>query len=259
MTWVVGIASMFGYSAALSDIQVSWPGGQTLDCLQKLYPIAPFMVAGFSGSVELGFALISDLYAWLKPQVPNGGAVNTRIVIQLWWRRARWIFGRGRAELQKLGTQLLVAGISPGERRGDLRPRTEVVVLSSSSGFRPRYASPMAPVSIGSGSGVPEYAVALQNLDYLSSAEGSFLGGFAAGVGLHASLALWSNPRPGVSSYLHLGLARLGEAKVLPLRQSKPGPTGLPVDDPMPAVTSSWGEFNRLAQSKGLRASAALA
>jgi hypothetical protein len=253
------MASMFGYSAALSDRQVSWPGGQTLNCLQKLYPIAPFMVAGFSGSVELGFSLINDFCAWLKPQVPAGGAVNTRVVVQLWWRRARWIFGRGRADLQRQGTQILVAGISPSERRGDLRPRTEVIILSSSDGFVPRHANPMAPVSIGSGSDVPEYNAALQNLDYLLSVEGSLLGGFAAGIGLHASLALWSNPQLGVSSYLHLGLAQLGEAKVLPLRQSKPGPNGLSIDDPMPAVASNWEEFSRLARGSGLRASAASA
>lgn len=143
---------MFGYAAAISDVQVTWPSqGKSLDCLQKVYPIAPFMVAGFAGSVRIGFYLLGDLYRWVNAQRQEQEAINMRIVAHLWWRRARRIFSLQESELMKLGSQVLLAGVSMGEREGDAPwARSDVIVLRSSEGFRPRYARgleayPLAP------------------------------------------------------------------------------------------------------------------
>ena len=61
LTWILGSGVMFGYGALISDVRVSWGSGETLDALQKIYPVARSMMAGFAGSVELGFQLIADM------------------------------------------------------------------------------------------------------------------------------------------------------------------------------------------------------
>lgn len=60
MTWIVGTSSLFGYAAAVSDVQVTWPEGRHLDCLQKVYPAIPIVAFGFSGSVRIGSHLLED-------------------------------------------------------------------------------------------------------------------------------------------------------------------------------------------------------
>jgi hypothetical protein len=46
---------MFGYGFGLSDIRVTLGDGSEVDCLQKIYPVARWVAAGFSGSVKIGF------------------------------------------------------------------------------------------------------------------------------------------------------------------------------------------------------------
>jgi len=55
---------MFGYGFGLSDIRVTLGNGTEVDCLQKIYPVARWVAAGFSGSVQIGFALIDSLSRW---------------------------------------------------------------------------------------------------------------------------------------------------------------------------------------------------
>ena len=60
MTWIVGRSIPFGYSVALSDIRVTLDGRE-IDCLQKIYPVGPFIAMGFAGSVPIGFAMIDRM------------------------------------------------------------------------------------------------------------------------------------------------------------------------------------------------------
>jgi hypothetical protein len=66
MTWVIGASSLFGHGAVISDIQVTFRTGQTVDLLQKAYPLGRFIVGGFSGSVLIGFRLLQSLKDMLK-------------------------------------------------------------------------------------------------------------------------------------------------------------------------------------------------
>ena len=45
-------------------IRVTLGDGTEADCLQKIYPVARWVAAGFSGSVQIGFALIDSLSRW---------------------------------------------------------------------------------------------------------------------------------------------------------------------------------------------------
>jgi hypothetical protein len=261
MTWVIGLRSMFGYAAAISDVQVTWPSqGKTLDCLQKVYPIAPFMVAGFAGSVRIGFGLLEDLYRWVNFQRHEEEAVNTRIVAHLWWRRARRLFSMQRPELRSLGAQVLLAGVSIGEREVDAPwARSDVISLRSSEGFKPRYAKGLEALSVGSGSEVEEYIEALGGLHELIQAEVFNPGGFGFGLAMRLSFILRQHPRPGVSRHLILAIARQGDLNLSIINRTDFPPEGQPIEDPVPPIARSWEEFKRLASTHGLEAPSASA
>src|SRR6202035_2853935 len=100
MTWVIGVATPFGYGAAISDIQVTWPeSGRTLDCLRKVYALSPFFVGGFAGSVSLGFQLLGDMASCLRTVDP-GYYIPPRAFANKWYRRARRYFWQQSSELQ---------------------------------------------------------------------------------------------------------------------------------------------------------------
>jgi hypothetical protein len=61
MTWVVATPTRFGDGFGLSDICVTLDDGTEVDCLQKLHPVGRYVAAGFSGDVEIGFAMIDQL------------------------------------------------------------------------------------------------------------------------------------------------------------------------------------------------------
>jgi hypothetical protein len=92
MTWIVGTATPFGYSFALSDTRVSWGSGRYLDCLQKIYPVARYIAVGFAGSVRIGFTIVealkSSLYlademlAWNPPELVAELPAQLRMVFQ---------------------------------------------------------------------------------------------------------------------------------------------------------------------------------
>src|SRR5260370_41301836 len=93
MTWVIGSPTSLGYVMGLADVQVSWgETGQSHDCLRKVYEVAPFIAAGFSGSVRLGFRLLEDLARFLSPTPEPGESWIPRCVALNWYRRARWIY-----------------------------------------------------------------------------------------------------------------------------------------------------------------------
>jgi hypothetical protein len=73
MTWIVGAAPPIGYAVGISDIRVTFSDASERDCLQKIYPISPFIAAGFAGSVRIGFAIVDTLRLQLK-DLPDGAA-----------------------------------------------------------------------------------------------------------------------------------------------------------------------------------------
>src|SRR5437879_4856448 len=93
MTWIIGSPTSFGYVMGLADIQVSWgENGPRHDCLRKVYEVAPFIAAGFSGSVRIGFSLLEDLAQFLSPPPETGESWIPRWVALKWNRHARRIF-----------------------------------------------------------------------------------------------------------------------------------------------------------------------
>lgn len=72
MTWVVGMPTIIGGSVGLSDVRVTLQpndGGPAIefDGVQKIFGIGHFIALAFSGSIQIGFAMVQALARLLQP------------------------------------------------------------------------------------------------------------------------------------------------------------------------------------------------
>jgi hypothetical protein len=76
MTWVIGASSIFDYGAMMSDVRVTFRDGSERDLVQKAYPVGPYIVAGYAGSVRIGFQMLDSLTKFLivPANAPQPGA-----------------------------------------------------------------------------------------------------------------------------------------------------------------------------------------
>ncbi len=260
MTWVIGVANVFGYGATISDVQVSWPqSGRALDCLQKVYGLGPCIAGGFSGSVEMGFRLLADMAVIINSTTPPGHAIIPRYFAHKWHRRARRIFSEQPPPIQQLGSELLLVGVSPGERIGDSPwPRADVIVMRSRTGFSPEYATGIRCLSIGSGSAVEVYREALENPETFIQLELGGSAGIAFGLAVRLRHVLSKHPKPGISRYTHLTLVRADSITIQPMDFTDIESDGTVVRDHMPPVARSWEEFSTLVERNGLASAEAV-
>src|SRR5258706_3445289 len=117
MTWIVGAAATTGYAVGVSDIRVSFGNGQELDCLQKLYPMARFIAAGFAGSVEIRFRMLDGLAYQLR-DAPNDRAFLPQEVADCFAPLAKDIFQMVPAVSRDLGSHIILLGVHPTEDLG---------------------------------------------------------------------------------------------------------------------------------------------
>ncbi len=215
MTWVVGASTIFGYGLIVSDICVTFRkmdgSKETRDCLQKIYPIAPSIVAGFSGSVRIGFELIDDLQRFLPP-LEKGMAWQPEWVAENWKERAQKLFD-GFPQIEKDATaSIIMVGLHPTKHIGiPEMARIYVVTMNSWEGFVPKITTaPSESQSIGSGSIVGEYRTAVRELvqDFhpMMQMEVGNLGGWGKSIAIDISAAIRKRPTIGVSEHLHIGI-----------------------------------------------------
>ncbi len=100
MTWVVGIPGLMTGAAAMADVRipVEEPDGSRSGPtfgVQKLHAVAPVVVVGFAGIVELGLEAIECLRADL-PSLPEGRLYSPPGLAEYWAPRLR-AWGRARA------------------------------------------------------------------------------------------------------------------------------------------------------------------
>jgi hypothetical protein len=266
MTWVIGLASPFGYGVAVSDVQVTFENGETLDCLQKVYAVAPNMVAGFSGSVKLGFALVDDLARVLRANLAPGEVVFPRRAAHFWHRRARRIFQRAPAALQRYGASVMLVGVSPTENLGDAPwARSYVVTMDSGEAFEPRYAAPDECVSIGSGNDVESYRQyvvhASKNPFPLMKMEQGLPGGMGGSLAMTAAVMIHREPRSGISKLLQRATVWRRRVEILPVNLGQPAEdgSGEVIFPALPELARSWPEFCTLVHRRGLSSASATA
>jgi len=210
MTWVVGTPTFFGYAILVSDIRVTvtLADGQKhyLDCLQKIYPVSKSMLAGFAGSVKIGFRMLAQLQ-YESAKVPPDTDWVLDIIANTWWPRlARRIFEASEAGEKNLGSQIIISAGHPDKNMGDAPwPQTGVYTFSSPN-FEPRRGDYGQVLSIG----CPEkrYTDALNRVvSDFSFMETAVVGEFGPGSTLAHALKteIAEDPLPGVSLLFQVG------------------------------------------------------
>jgi hypothetical protein len=264
MTWIVGASSPFGVAAALSDIRVTLADGSERDCLQKIYPVGPFLAMGFAGSVAIGFSMVAHLSLSLSG-VPPDCAWMPDAVADWWPTNAREIFHEAPPAEQESGCQLLLAGVHPTQGFGPPEFARPYVYTFSCPVFEPKLAAVSTAISIGSGAFIDEHRRLLENLSAWPGDhkpvwfQTATMGPRGLGLGFALSLTrqLQDMPQRGISPHLHVCIVTRGQIQIAPNDYVAHAPDGTETPFRMPAVARSMREFCDMLGALGLAAGAA--
>jgi hypothetical protein len=256
MTWVLGTNTPFGYAVGLSDIRVT-VGNEAFDCLQKVYEISRFVVAGFAGSVEIGFAMVNALQQWLGP-IPADEAVVPQDVATRFPRLAQSIFERFPPEVRAHRSHVILFCVDPlpDETR---EPRSEIYVFRDPD-FIPEPIHAVEVVSIGCGT--LEYEEAL--LDFNSNPFNHLQfatagpGGVARVLGSTAKKTVQEKPTVGVSPHLHACVVSSAGIVIRPNDEQWWQAGQLVEDFKMPWVAQSKEEIDQFLAGRGLSSAQAI-
>jgi len=255
MTWVIGASTMFGYGIVLSDICVTFRNGERRDILQKAYPVGNYIVAGFAGSIELGFMLLQNLREFLKlPEEVKDSAWHPAWVTEKWSPIAKEIYDHAPKELQHDGSQVLMVGASPSEDIGIPGLSQSYVSVLRSPKFSPEIICGGNKIrSIGSGSGVDVYAKALEDFQKdsyhpLMKLEVGSPGGWGNAIKAVLTKVLEKNPEPGISRHIQTFLIRRGEILQGNNDHTIYPPNQEPIEIKMPRVARGYPEFKKMVQ-----------
>jgi hypothetical protein len=246
VTWVVGKATPWGYALGLSDVSVTFGDGTTLDCLQKIYPVAPNIAAGFAGSVRIGLTMVALLRRFLR--LPPGAIGFDPVAVAAEFPQlARECFQSFDSMEQKRQSDLLLVSINPNESNG-LFARSYVHKLCSPD-YQLEAAPPRAVQSIGSGA--DEYVAALERMNQeLHMLDGLELRTLSSqqGIGLDLllSVSLSDEPKAGISPHMHICVVRPEGISIRPNDKRIHRPDGVVEDFRMPRVATSFDEFSDL-------------
>ncbi len=260
MTWVIGASSIFGYGAIMSDVRVTFSGGSERDILQKAYPLGPYIIGGFAGSVKIGFELLNSLQYGLSPPATAGppGSLWTWdpvAVAHEWQSVARAIFANADPAEQAAHSHILIVGISHEALNPDAvkapniiqRPRA-IIIRMMSPEFEPLITSkPLSVEHIGSGANVEKYVELMEHyFDPMSGtlqAETAAFGMWPKMLSSGVRQVVSEHPVSGVSPHVHILVCRSGQMFMM-TNDTTIVPHGKePIEFKMPKVAQSYGEF----------------
>lgn len=252
----------FGYAVGVSDIQVSFPDGKRLDCLQKIYPVTRWIAAGFAGSVIVGFRMMQDLREAFS-NIASDEAWMPRYAAFKWYRRARRIFGTVREEHRARGCSIILLGVSPQANLGLPNcARADVIVMESKNGFEPQICARRGCLAIGSGNDADEYASAVREIAednfFLMQWEiGDKRGGMGSALGTHLALTLMKHPVLGVSRYVQQVTVSRGDIRIGQHVMSEFEEDGTEIVHTPPPIAASWGAYEKIVLLSGFGKAAA--
>ena len=247
MTWVVGTSCRFGWAAGFGDIRVTFPNGVERDGIQKIHPVGRYIGAGFSGSVRIGFSMLSGLSQLLHGDEP-GMAWDLSQVAEWWPQDARGIWERSPDLEKSARSELMLFGVDP--IRGNPWAKPYVYVFRSPE-FAPTptaLTGMLETCSIGRGAGIKTYCEAIQNLaadEDLIRLEAGHPAGIVSGIDRRITERLEALPIPGISPHLHVCIAfrdRINCGTNDRRYIGRPPETHFV----MPPVARSYAEFNRM-------------
>jgi len=249
MTWIVGAAAPLGYAVGISDIRVTFRDGSDRDCLQKIYPMARFIAAGFAGSVRTGFAMLESS-AHLLRDAPDGSAFFPQEVVDCFSPLARDVFPSFPPDERAWHSHLMLLAAHPTEDVGiPGYARCSVHILKSLD-FVPNIVPIGQVVSIGSGSVFPPYQEVVasfsSNLMSLMQMEVAGIGASSVLLSMAMQKTIERNPSPGISSHAHICLVYRGVVDVRPNNCDQYPQSGEKIEFRMPQVATSWSEFTQM-------------
>jgi hypothetical protein len=222
--------------------------------LQKLYPMARFVAAGFAGSVRIGFAMLKELADQL-PRIPEDHSFVPQTVAEILSPLAKDIFKNSAPEERALRSDLMFLGAHPTITVGiPGYARCSVYILRSPN-FLPEDAQIGQVVSVGNGSVFQPYRDVLQSFssDPMSLMQMAPAGAGASSLTLAMAIqkTVERNPLPGVSPHAHICLVQGGGLAVFPNDHKVFPQSGHPTEFKMPRVATTWDEFDRMASADG--------
>jgi hypothetical protein len=256
MTWVVGASSLFGYGVMVSDVRVSWSDNTEADLLRKAYRVGPYLIAGFAGSVNVGFQLIDSLQKFLLPPDNSVAAWKPDWVAEHWHPEAATIFSKAMPEEQALHSQLLIVGVSPDEHLGAGGfPRVYLIKMEAPD-FRPIFLPKGLTVChIGSGSDVAIYEQTIATFFDIASptlqAATAGPAAWAQMLGNSVGRLVSDNPIDGISPHVHIQVCSLGSFHAGDNNVTRVHHDGRHVEFRMPQVASTYDEFAVLCKKIG--------
>ena len=231
--------------------------------VQKLHAVAPWILLGFSGSVELGLRAVNDVRAQYG-QLPPGAFWYPGRVAWHFARRLRWAWPQLDKALTDGGLELLLLGAVPAQSVGS--SGCPGYMLRSPS-FRLEVLPQGAPCSIGSGSNLQNYIDALHGVVDPDSPEfwsliNASLPDLRTAPPLIAFLinrTLSGARNPGISEHMHVGWVSYRQLDIFPNEWSTNDGSGDWRLDPFPDVVDNLADYRRHARAAGVPTGAARA
>lgn len=258
MTWIIGASSFLGHGLMISDVRISFSDGTEEDLLRKAYPIAPYIIAGFAGSVYIGLKLIDSLQrALYRGDLPDDAAWQPEWVAEHWSPIAANIFQDAPPPEQENGSQILLVGVSPNENLGVPEfPRVYVTTMNWPD-FMPIHAEKGLAVShIGSGSSIERYRSGISDFfSFGSTAMMASLGGGPAAwsqmIGSSVATLVSQSPVSGISPHVFIDVLTLGSMWNGNNDRRVHHQDGRIDNFKMPRIASSYTEFAMLCRERG--------
>ena len=263
MTWVVSSHVPLGYGIVISDTCVTFENGATRDLVQKSYPVAANVLAGFAGGVKNGFILIDDLRQFLYQPDPNRGW-DPEWVAEKWSGNAMRIYENDPNFDKGMETHIIITAAHPNEDIGIPGCAKIIGAILKSPDFHPEFHfANIDFYSIGSGNHEEScqrlIAELRQEWPQLMQAEVGNLGGLGMTLESIINNALFREPVDGISSYLHHFMVGRRYLRGGTRTRTDFLPDGSEFIHPRHAVATSWAEFERMVSDiPGARANSAV-
>lgn len=248
MTWIIGGTTIFGYGFVLSDtcVTITSENGnvRTMDVLQKAYPIAPDIVAGFAGSILIGFRMLHHLRKQLQP--PEGRedwAWDLGSLIENMPPLFQEIFQKSSPEEQASGAAILMVSSHPTEHSGiEMFPKAQMAIFRSPD-FQPEfYDGGHVIKSIGSGSQIYEESITefSKNMFPYATLERGMRGAMAQSMAFALTKDVQKKRASGVSDHMHGFIIKRGELIQGTNDYEEALPDGTRNHFKMPEVATNW-------------------
>jgi hypothetical protein len=169
-----------------------------------------------------------------------------------WYRRARRFFRQAGEDVKRLGSAVMLLGVSARQHIGLPGAALTTVAIMRSPDFVPQFLTPGTVDSIGCGALVAAYAKTLRDFTtepFFWQAELMYPGANSYGRMLRHVIQqkIENHPEASVSPHLHLCIVRRGAVDITTSdHDTALYPSGQLVEWRMPRIATTWTEFETM-------------